>query len=645
MPDSINKIASDLSDFIDAKFEQFKKEVYSIVKTHRIGPEQIKPGSVIIPKLNPSVNDHIKNTMAPAFVELAETKTTIFYQPSAPSSPTTGDVWYDTDSDPVIIYRWGGEDWTDITSSALSSALAAAGDAQATADGKIRTFSQATAPTGMTAGDVGDLWIDTDDNNKLYRWNSSAWISVQDGSKLDADSPAVGVQAPGMSIVSGEMDITASILSINVSGTAGDMTLDEKGVSIDQVNSPSVAPRYTGHGTLTVNKSATNAQVEAGTHFRSISDAFASIEGKRIPSTVTINITAGTYYENPYLSGVVGNGAISIVGNGAKVGGRIRFVNIGVVIWYTALDVSQVTPSSHGLEVSGCRFIQIANSTFTGLSAVNLNYAAILVENGSHAEITGCSMYGAGWRATISRRNAIVVSINNKGNQRHSYSGGAHLTIEGTQPSEGLETYQITTRGTGGVLHQPGSVSVDMGTATPPEPEVVTQTFSATQSRTVYGSAEWPGSWLSTTDKTWQGYTNGNGRMATLLWFSGLGALSGKTIRSARLRLHRNAGSGKGSAVNVVGHYGARAYNAGSGSPTDRVGMGTLGNISEGDTKYFDIPTAAVAYLAGGASNRCIALHPLDSSVMSGKSYSTNYCKYDGVGSAGIPVLEVTYEN
>ncbi len=107
-------------------------------------------------------------------------KTTIFYQPGQPTATATGDVWYDTDASPVTIKRWSGSAWVDITTVALAQALSAAGTAQATADGKVRTFAQIDAPTGMTATDAGDLWIDTNDSNKLYRWSGSAWVAVQD---------------------------------------------------------------------------------------------------------------------------------------------------------------------------------------------------------------------------------------------------------------------------------------------------------------------------------------------------------------------------------------------------------------------------------------------------------------------------------
>ena len=48
--------------------------------------------------------------------------------------------------------------------------------------GKVSWY-QTTAPTGATTGSIviGDLWWDTDDNYKPYRWNGTSWQAVDDG--------------------------------------------------------------------------------------------------------------------------------------------------------------------------------------------------------------------------------------------------------------------------------------------------------------------------------------------------------------------------------------------------------------------------------------------------------------------------------
>ncbi len=82
----------------------------------------------------------------------------------------------------------------------IDQAISDAANAQATADGKIVTFRQTTAPT---AEGTGDIWIDSDDNNKPYRWDGAAWVA-QDwdggiwakitGSGKPEDSATVGAQ-------------------------------------------------------------------------------------------------------------------------------------------------------------------------------------------------------------------------------------------------------------------------------------------------------------------------------------------------------------------------------------------------------------------------------------------------------------------
>jgi hypothetical protein len=50
---------------------------------------------------------------------------------------------------------------------------------------KTKVYQQAAQPTSppspLTSFTVGDLWIDTDDSNKMYRWTGSAWVETTDG--------------------------------------------------------------------------------------------------------------------------------------------------------------------------------------------------------------------------------------------------------------------------------------------------------------------------------------------------------------------------------------------------------------------------------------------------------------------------------
>ena len=59
------------------------------------------------------------------------------------------------------------------------------------AQGKSKTYVQDAEPTGGTYS-LGDLWIDTNDGNKLYAYTGSAWAVKQDGAISTAQTTANG---------------------------------------------------------------------------------------------------------------------------------------------------------------------------------------------------------------------------------------------------------------------------------------------------------------------------------------------------------------------------------------------------------------------------------------------------------------------
>ena len=180
-------------------FEFINHELYSIGFTITIDEDAHWSGPYKWVRVrDQELLDSISN-----LVDTVDGKTTTFYQDTVPTDAVEKDIWYNTSAG--RIYRYEKDSWTDITTNALKAALdaaasaetaagnaqstanaaqntasgaqTAANKAQATADGKIVTFAQATAPT---AAAVGDLWIDTDDQNKLYRWNGSSWVPYRD---------------------------------------------------------------------------------------------------------------------------------------------------------------------------------------------------------------------------------------------------------------------------------------------------------------------------------------------------------------------------------------------------------------------------------------------------------------------------------
>lgn len=66
-------------------------------------------------------------------------------------------------------------------------AQTAAGNAQTTANGKNTVFYQASAPS-TNGRKTNDIWFDTDDGNKMYRFNGTSWAAAQFGTNAIANA-------------------------------------------------------------------------------------------------------------------------------------------------------------------------------------------------------------------------------------------------------------------------------------------------------------------------------------------------------------------------------------------------------------------------------------------------------------------------
>jgi hypothetical protein len=149
-----------------------------------------------------------------------------WYQATAPtglnSTTDLGDMWFDTDDGQA--YRWSGTSWIVIEDNSIAVALSAAQNAQTTADGKITAFYQTGAPaTGM---ETGDIWYDTDDNNKVYYYTGTAWSTLRDGTIAIAQSAATAAQS------------TANTASLDATLALGKLT----DIASDSILSPGEKP-------------------------------------------------------------------------------------------------------------------------------------------------------------------------------------------------------------------------------------------------------------------------------------------------------------------------------------------------------------------------------------------------------------------
>ncbi len=166
--------------------------------------------------------------------------------------------------------------------------------AQATADGKNKVYRQSSAPTtGPFA--TGDLWFDTDDDNKHYRWNGSEWVgfTLGDGA-LDSIS--------ANKITAGEIDARdITVSNIN----AGNITLGF--LNADRIQADSI--------TAAKIISVGGGQIEGGTISAGVS--FVMKSGATITSEsggFQVNATGGVFLNN--IRAFAGGGDISVLMGG-----------------------------------------------------------------------------------------------------------------------------------------------------------------------------------------------------------------------------------------------------------------------------------------------------------------------------------------
>lgn len=186
---------------------------------------------------------------------------TTYYQNDAPwpaGSPSPsggnvnmGDVWYDSNDGGA--FRWtGATPGTGVTANTWQRI--ADTDTSALA-GKVNTktttylASTAVPPVAPSGGfTIGDLWMKTDQNNLLARWDGSAWINLQLG---DAAISGIGGSKVGSGISAS--NVTTGTLAGTLVGTGVNATNVTTGTLAGARVGTGVAPSVlTGAGTAPV---------------------------------------------------------------------------------------------------------------------------------------------------------------------------------------------------------------------------------------------------------------------------------------------------------------------------------------------------------------------------------------------------------
>ena len=412
-------------------------------------------------------------------------------------------------------------------------------------------------------------------------------------------------------------EISTPYLDIDVSGTEGDMHIDENGISggtgtFKTINCPDVV------------KSTGNATYSGG-----LQEAFDAMNGRFLTGNVTISLSTDQY-GTFMLKGVYGvNASINIVGNGHSINGVLAVYNCKL----TNVGIGGVTINGNGsstpLVLMDAGYVSVSGVTINGggaVTAVDANY-------GTRLMMYNNGLYNASNLIRLGHcTEGSLVQLRGGSCTNYLRADGARWTMSGTRP-DGTYAQENT------CLHapeNPDSLTIDYGTSQPSVTPVTTESYTASVTGTYYPSGHW------INDNTIRQGHEGTGSNARkdygCMWFNA-SALTGKTIKSATLTIKRISGKGRSSSVTLK--LWTTTLTGKSGKPTDSlVNLGEIGKIANGETATFNVPTSAISVIASGGG---LVLYTEETTNKTGKTYSENYAHFEGVGGSA-PVLTVTYQ-
>lgn len=449
-------------------------------------------------------------------------------------------------------------------------------------------------------------------------------LKLEEGDKATAWSPNPNEVRIGSSILmdADHTEIRTPYFDVDVSGTDGDMHIDENGISagtatFETLNCPDVTRYYTGPVSITL---------AAGADVSTLSKALSN---RMLTGDVTIGII-GEVSGALELRGIGGYGRITINGGGNTLNGYINLYCNSVPIEINSVKVSRST-QRQCINVNNCTEVKTyacvfnANASSGDAQGFRATYSGLFIQN--------CEFYNIPDSALAFSYGTDALALGSKGAATYClWADGATVRMAGSRPdgicSTGNPSFLLPA--------DPSTIPVDTGSAAPVEPAVTTTSYTANVTGTYYPS----GHWIKSDNIIRQGF---EGKTSTrkdygCMWFDA-GGLSGKTIKSATLTLKRISGRGRSGSVTLK--LWTTALTGKSGKPTDSlVSLGEIGTIGNGVTETFNVPVSAIATIASGGG---FVLYTEETANASGKDYSRNYAHFEGTDGAA-PVLTVTYQ-
>ena len=267
-----------------------------------------------------------------------------------------GTTWVNPDDGTAKVYDPTAEEFFDVS--------AVDATARASADGKNTIYRQDAEPTGGTYV-TGDTWFDSNDNNKIYRYNGTSFVALQLGGNALANISANSVNTGTLNANL----ITVSNLDVGTM-TTGNLSATRISAGTISASISITAPTITSGG-LTIN--ADGSITTSTGNFGLSTTGVVTATGVDI--TGEINATSGTFSGTITATGTISGGTIS----GSTITGSL-FTSTNYAAGSGIAIASGATGETILFSVAGAQRASIATVAggmvlTSGASTLTLSYA------------------------------------------------------------------------------------------------------------------------------------------------------------------------------------------------------------------------------------------------------------------------------
>lgn len=226
-------------------------------------------------------------------------------------------------------------------------------NAQATADGKNTAFYQTSAPS-TSDRKTNDIWFDTEDGNKMYYWNGSAWVAQQFSTSAIATNAITAEK-----IVSGAIT-AAKIASNTITATqiaSGAITSDE--IAANAVIAGKIATNAVTAGTIAADAITTEKIASGAVVADSIASSAVTTDKIVAGAITTAKLNSEAVTADKILAGTITSAQLDVAEIFANT------ANVGTLV---ATETFSNAISTHSLVVSANN---TAGSALSQANAVN----------------------------------------------------------------------------------------------------------------------------------------------------------------------------------------------------------------------------------------------------------------------------------